>query len=362
MAPRHRQIRVRINTTIKDAIQTTYTRCSTSCSCNSRQTSSCFPLYYLKPYNPNSHPTMVPNLVPDSAGQHKRTPTVQKWKCSLGKVWAQFRNPGHPKVVHPQGGVLGTIGSIFIFSNKCLEVAGDVNADRTKLQISACNGNANQLWQASTDSEDCFAINVKWANSTRCIDLMGGSQSAGAPHLVLDLNLQLVQYESEMAFRVYASPSPPVTHSYDFIPCSRKIPLSVLAEIQANNAAVVTDFSDLDSLNMNWVYNADDTIRHSNDETFCLDVTDRVDASGTKLQIDTCASGNANQLWFINVDFTIQWQGSTRCIDSLMAISPVGISSRSGLAIVRTRTSCGRSSLSSKSSAAVHSRVLHPIG
>jgi len=52
----------------------------------------------------------------------------------------------------------------------------------------------------------------------------------------------------------------------------------------------------------------------------CLDVTNGVDQSGTKLQIFTCANGNTNQKWQATGNDqstfeTVQWVGSTRCVD-----------------------------------------------
>ncbi|KAJ7187519.1 ricin B lectin domain-containing protein, partial [Mycena pura] len=45
----------------------------------------------------------------------------------------------------------------------------------------------------------------------------------------------------------------------------------------------------------------------------CLDVTNGVDADGTKLQIWTCAAGNTNQLWVPLEDIT--WSGKNKCVD-----------------------------------------------
>ncbi|KAJ7125998.1 ricin B lectin domain-containing protein [Mycena epipterygia] len=49
----------------------------------------------------------------------------------------------------------------------------------------------------------------------------------------------------------------------------------------------------------------------------CLDVTDVINADGTRLQIWTCASGNTNQLWepeFGSVG-NIFWVGKNKCVD-----------------------------------------------
>ncbi|KAJ7457560.1 ricin B lectin domain-containing protein, partial [Mycena galericulata] len=46
----------------------------------------------------------------------------------------------------------------------------------------------------------------------------------------------------------------------------------------------------------------------------CLDVTGGSTASGTKMQIWTCGTGNANQAWSVSGS-TIQWSGHSSCLD-----------------------------------------------
>ena len=71
------------------------------------------------------------------------------------------------------------VGTIKIFGNKCLDVTNGVDASGTKLQIWTCaSGNTNQLWEPTTG--DVEINTFKWSGSTRCVDLTGGSQSAGA--------------------------------------------------------------------------------------------------------------------------------------------------------------------------------------
>ncbi|KAJ7192229.1 ricin B lectin domain-containing protein [Mycena pura] len=47
----------------------------------------------------------------------------------------------------------------------------------------------------------------------------------------------------------------------------------------------------------------------------CIDVTNGVNADGTKLQIWTCANQNTNQMWVSRTDGTFQWSGTDKCID-----------------------------------------------
>ncbi|KAJ7092400.1 ricin B lectin domain-containing protein [Mycena belliarum] len=47
----------------------------------------------------------------------------------------------------------------------------------------------------------------------------------------------------------------------------------------------------------------------------CIDVTNGVNADGTKLQIWTCVPGSTNQQFISLNDFTLQWAGTNKCID-----------------------------------------------
>ncbi|CAG7848974.1 SubName: Full=Uncharacterized protein {ECO:0000313/EMBL:CCA67412.1} [Serendipita indica DSM 11827] len=50
--------------------------------------------------------------------------------------------------------------------------------------------------------------------------------------------------------------------------------------------------------------------------SMCLDVTDGVNADGTKLQIWQCYRGSANQAFYYNSwDYTLSWNGKGKCVD-----------------------------------------------
>lgn len=85
---------------------------------------------------------------------------------------------GSPSVEGTNGA--GGTGSISVFGNMCLDVTNGVNESGTRLQIYDCTeGDANQMWQASTISNGLQT--VSWVGSTRCIDLTGGTQTADTP-------------------------------------------------------------------------------------------------------------------------------------------------------------------------------------
>ncbi|KAJ6465702.1 ricin B lectin domain-containing protein, partial [Mycena sanguinolenta] len=50
-------------------------------------------------------------------------------------------------------------------------------------------------------------------------------------------------------------------------------------------------------------------------EDKCIDVTNGVNADGTRLQIWTCATDSTNQQWISLSDSTFQWSGTNKCID-----------------------------------------------
>lgn len=215
----------------------------------------------------------------------------------------------------PIGGGTGGVGTIKIFGDKCLDVTDGVDASGTKLQIYGCStGNANQMWQLTTG--DSTEESVQWVNSTRCVDLTGGSQTGGTPLQIWSCQSD---NDNQKWFPLYAAPTPP-SNAVTFrlssaVQPGDGRPLVVLAESGQNNQPVVVDFEDLDIIDgEDWIYNGSQLTSWSG--AFCLDVTDGVDADGTKLQIYECTSGNTNQEWVFNSDFTIRWKkDSDKCLD-----------------------------------------------
>ncbi|KAF8962322.1 ricin B lectin domain-containing protein [Flammula alnicola] len=49
--------------------------------------------------------------------------------------------------------------------------------------------------------------------------------------------------------------------------------------------------------------------------SFCLEVTGGADLDGTKVEINSCVAGDANQLWEWNADGTVVWSGTNKCLD-----------------------------------------------
>jgi hypothetical protein len=44
-------------------------------------------------------------------------------------------------------------------------------------------------------------------------------------------------------------------------------------------------------------------------------VTGDVNQAGTKVEINSCVAGDANQSWQWNADGTVQWAGTDKCLD-----------------------------------------------
>jgi len=208
----------------------------------------------------------------------------------------------------------GGVGTIKIFGDKCLDVTDGVDASGTKLQIYGCaTGNTNQMWQLTTD--DSEAESVKWVGSTRCVDLTSGSQTAGTP---LQIWTCQADNDNQKWYSIYASPTPPsggaTFRLSSAAPGGGDRPLVVLAENDANNEPVVLEFEDIDNIDgEDWTYNGSQLSNYEG--SLCLDVTDGVNADGTKLQVFACTAGNTNQEFVFNSNFTIQWKNTNKCVD-----------------------------------------------
>ncbi|KAJ6477672.1 ricin B lectin domain-containing protein [Mycena sanguinolenta] len=93
------------------------------------------------------------------------------------------------------------------------------------------------------------------------------------------------------------------------------------ASSNADGAAVVIEMCSAPTPANSWFVpngnNAHGSLQIFGDK--CLDVTDGVDADGTRLQIWTCASGNTNQLWEPKFGAqalgNIFWVGMNKCVD-----------------------------------------------
>jgi len=212
----------------------------------------------------------------------------------------------------------GGVGTIKVFGNKCLDVTDGVDASGTKLQIYGCStANKNQQWQVTTRDEDSLLngiLNVQWVNSTKCIDLTGGSQADGTPLQLLDCQTDSTD---QKWISQYMQPAPPSAtqlfrlYSADQVDTEEQY--AVVARSDVDNDPAVMFPDNEQNFGQNWLYEGG--ALKSYDGTQCLDVTGGVDADGTKLQTFSCTSGNTNQQWVFNSDFSIQWKGHNKCID-----------------------------------------------
>jgi len=213
----------------------------------------------------------------------------------------------------PAGVGTGGVGTIKIFGNKCLDVTNGVDASGTRLQIFGCaTANKNQQWQVTTD--DASVQHVQWVNSTRCVDLTGGSQANGTP---LQIWTCQTGNTHQQWLGQYQAPAPPSEGStlrfFNSLQQDTARQLSILAPTEADNTPVVMEFTDIDNLGQNWVYEGGSLKAYNGDQ--CLDVTNGNDVNGTPLQTFSCVPGNTNQQWTFNSNFSIQWTGHNKCID-----------------------------------------------
>ncbi|KAJ7051014.1 ricin B lectin domain-containing protein [Mycena amicta] len=76
----------------------------------------------------------------------------------------------------------GTVTTLKVFGDKCLDVKDGVNADGTKLQIWTCaTGNTNQEWTTGGWDQT-----ITWAGKNKCLDVTDGKAVNGQPIQIWD--------------------------------------------------------------------------------------------------------------------------------------------------------------------------------
>ncbi|KAJ7813086.1 ricin B lectin domain-containing protein [Mycena olivaceomarginata] len=223
----------------------------------------------------------------------------------------------------------------------CLDVTGGVNTLGTKLQIWTCSGGPNQQWVNTLDGT------FQWSGTDKCIDLTDGK--------IMDGNqLQLYTCSSTNTNQKWGSDPNPDNGGPQIILGGRFCvnlnslitylatnqaepvrgqPFCVGAASNADGAAVVLLGCGIGNAgpnfpngNYNWTAPfapLTGTIKTFNNK--CLDVPNRNNANGQKLQIWTCADGNTNQQFTIHANpNTIKWKGTGKCLDLTNGNSTIG--------------------------------------
>lgn len=222
----------------------------------------------------------------------------------------------------------GAAGPIKFNNNQCLDVTGGVDKDGTKVQIYQCfDNNSNQKWQFNADGS------IQWAGHNKCLDVTDGEFSGTL--LQIWTCSKGNKNQKWGAFPVTPWPAAPKgtpiqfqindepnRSSYNNGPCLQVQQPTYSGNPETNGALVVIDECHTTPSYRSW------TVANGGSNTgigpagpievldgYCLDVKDGIDADGTKLQVWKCASGNRNQQWTVNSDFTIRWAGHNKCVD-----------------------------------------------
>jgi len=197
----------------------------------------------------------------------------------------------------------GPAGQIQIFGNKCLDNTNGVNADGNLLQIWTCTaGDTNQLWNVNADST------ITLSATNKCVDLTNANITDGN-------RIQIWDCTANDDNQKWA---PVASHSVQIRSASATdVPHCIAAGNSGNGAAVTIQNCAAPSVNsVTWAIPADGqtgTISTSGGEQ-CLDVTNGVNADGTKLQTWACTPGDTNQQFSVTGE-QIEWVGTSKCVD-----------------------------------------------
>ncbi|KAJ7292583.1 ricin B lectin domain-containing protein [Mycena rebaudengoi] len=202
---------------------------------------------------------------------------------------------------------------LVVFSDKCLDVTGGVNADGTKLQIWSCTGGPNQKWTNKKDGT------FQWVETNKCIDLTDGKIGNGN-------QLQLWTCDSKSSNQQWhGAPNPDnrFTGQIESLnpPDNLGAQNCIAAESDTDGAkvAIINCASGVAPFyphgNTTWTLPTPPLtgpIKIFNNK--CLDVPSGSHTNGVKLQIWTCAEGNTNQIFHKNTEL-IEWSGQGKCLD-----------------------------------------------
>ncbi|KAJ6532355.1 ricin B lectin domain-containing protein [Mycena capillaripes] len=175
----------------------------------------------------------------------------------------------------------GSVGTLQVFGDKCLDVTGGTNTDGTKLQIWTCAaGNTNQMWVPALGS-------LVWSGKDKCLDVTNGNITDGN-------QIQIWDCDSSNKNQLWNSIA--VTTPKSFAISSKKNPaLCVAASARAANATVVIEPCSPGSALQTW---SDPTGRGNVmlGDNLCMSPAGSIGA-GTKLVLAPCVAGNSAQEW-----------------------------------------------------------------
>ncbi|KAJ7635785.1 ricin B lectin domain-containing protein [Mycena polygramma] len=230
--------------------------------------------------------------------------TNQDWEVNF---WASTVGEGHSGTsVGPQ--------QIKVFRDKCIDVAGGVIADNTKLQIWTCADNPNKLWTSLTDNS------FQWAGTDKCIDLTDGmamsprfTRAPAATPIRSGLANRIPMLRNRAVHLIGGDDSANGGGPY----CIAAASDTDGAEV-ALVACLNSDFHDtFPNGNITWSVPTEPLpgpVKTFNNK--CLDVPGGSTTNGVKLQIWTCAEDSPNQQFTFHAGVSqIEWNGQKKCLD-----------------------------------------------
>ncbi|KAJ6512616.1 ricin B lectin domain-containing protein [Mycena sanguinolenta] len=192
-----------------------------------------------------------------------------------------------------------------VLGDKCIDVTNGVDADGTPLQVWTCvDGSTNQQWISVTDNT------FQWSGTDKCIDLTNGNTANNTV-------LQIWTCEDN------------INRNQEWFKADTS-----LVEIIASDGSgqfCIASASDDDGAAVTLVECDDYTATYPNGNIVfdvpaqsgsitgfgkCLDVTNGVNADGTKLQLWSCVAGNTNQMFTSLLSGQIEWAGTGKCLDA----------------------------------------------
>ncbi|KAF7351948.1 hypothetical protein MVEN_01156800 [Mycena venus] len=223
--------------------------------------------------------------------------------------------------VAPNGA--GSVGTLNIFGDKCLDVTNGVNADGTKLQIWTCaTGNTNQMWLPAGNDDS-----ITWSGQNKCVDLTNGNITNGNQIQIWDCDVPANNNQKW----VYTATEQPTTRSIAWkgdrslcvaasdnavgAPVSQLVVFDNLCVApQGDNAngdgiKLVLETCDSTKAAQQWQQAEEiDNFNNFGNPRSCMDLTNGNVTIGNQLQIWTCAQfdgllDNANQDWVQSFTF-----------------------------------------------------------
>ncbi|KAJ7084186.1 ricin B lectin domain-containing protein [Mycena epipterygia] len=214
-----------------------------------------------------------------------------------------------------QNWTVSATGTLVVHGNQCLDVTNGAAASGTLLQTWTCtNNDANQQWTVGGASGS-----ITWTGQSFCLDLTKGADVDGTVMQIWACTPQNID-----ANQMFTITTGPAAAESRFIHPSVDSGMCLTASSNADGTPVtISECISSGSTSQNWTLSTSGTLVLYGNK--CLDVTNGAAASGTLLQIWTCTSQDANQLWTVSsASGSISWTGKGFCLDLTKGVDADG--------------------------------------